>query len=84
MNELPTLYSNQEEIYTREVSYLQHAAAALGYKNAVVRTPDMDIFVILLFHMHAINLSIYLDTGSGKHRRLLDIFELAEPLGEDY
>ena len=57
VNELSTLYSNQEETDTRVVLYLHHAVA-LGYKNAVVRTPDTDIFVILLFHAHAINLSI--------------------------
>ena len=34
---------------TRVVLYL-HYAAALGYKNAVVRTPDTDIFAILLYH----------------------------------
>ena len=83
MNELPTLHSTQEETDTRVVLYLHHAVA-LGYKNAVVRTPDTDIFVILLFHAHAINLSIYLDTGSGKHRRLLNVSELAKSLGEEY
>ena len=83
MNEHPALYSNQEETDTRVVLYLHHAVA-LGYKNAVVRTPDTDIFVILLFHAHAINLSIYLDTGSGKHRRLLNVSELAKSLGEEY
>ena len=82
MNELPARYSNQEETDTRVVLYLHHAVA-LGYKNAVVRTPDTDIFLILLFHAHAINLSIYLDTGSGKHRRLLNVSELAKSLGEE-
>jgi len=43
VRELPTIYSNQEETDTRVVLYLHHAAA-LGYKNAVVRTPDTDIF----------------------------------------
>ncbi|XP_033987161.1 uncharacterized protein LOC117483109 [Trematomus bernacchii] len=83
VRELPTIYSNQEETDTRVVLYLHHAAA-LGYKNAVVRTPDTDIFVILLYHAHAIRLTIYLDTGSGKHRQLLNLSELAESLGEDY
>lgn len=83
VRELPTIYSNQEETDTRVVLYLHHAAA-LGYKNTVVRTPDTDIFVILLYHAHAIRLTIYLDTGSGKHRQLLNLSELAESLGEDY
>ena len=56
----------------------------LGYKSAVVRTPDTDIFVILLYHAHAITLTIYLDTGSGKHHRLVNVSDLAESLGKSY
>lgn len=83
VRELPTIYSNQEETDTRVVLYL-HYAASLGYRNAVVRTPDTDIFVILLYHAHAIRLNIYLDTGSGKHRQLLNLSDLAQSLGESY
>ena len=83
VHELPTIYSNQEETDIRVVLYLHHAAA-LGCKNAVVRTSDTDIFMILLYHAHAIKLTVYLDTGSGKHRQLLNISELAGSLGEDY
>ena len=56
----------------------------LEYKSAVVRTPDTDIFVILLYHAHAITLTIYLDTGSGKHRRLVNVSDLAEFLEKSY
>ena len=63
--------------------YLHHAAA-IGYKNAVVRTPDTDIFVILLYHSHNIKLTVYLYTGSGKRRQLVNASELAESLGENY
>lgn len=83
MRELHSIYSNQEETDTRVVLYL-HYAASLGYRNAVVRTPDTDIFVILLHHSHSIKLTVYLDTGSGKHRHLINISQLAESLGEDY
>ena len=58
MNEIPTLYNNQEELCERDV--------------VTDSTP------------HAINLSVYLDTGSGHHRRLLNVSELAELLGEEY
>ena len=47
IQELPTIYSNQEETDTRVVLYLHHAAA-IRHKNAVVRTSDTDIFMILL------------------------------------
>ena len=63
--------------------YLHHAVN-LGYKNAVVRTPDTDILVILLYHAHTISLTIYLDTGSGKHRKLINLSDLAASLGESY
>jgi hypothetical protein len=63
------------------VLYL-HYAASIGYKNAVVRTPE--IFVILLYHAYATKLPVYLDTGSGKHRQVLNISELAESLGQEY
>jgi len=65
------------------VLYLHHAVN-LGYKNAVVRTPDTDILVILLYHAHTISLTIYLDTGSGKHRKLINLSDLAASLGESY
>jgi hypothetical protein len=83
VHQLPTINSNQEETDTRVVLYLHHAAA-LGYKSAVVRSPDTDIFMIILHHAHAIKLTVYLDTGSGKHRQLLNLSELAESLGKDY
>ena len=82
-HELPTLYSTQEETDTRVVLYLHHAVS-LGYKNAVVRTPDTDIFIILLYHAHNIALTVFLDTGTGKNRRLINISELAECYGADY
>lgn len=50
----------------------------------MVRSPDTDIFVILLYYSHTIDLTIYLDTGTGKHRQFVNVTELAESLGEDY
>ena len=83
MNEVYTLYSNQEETDTRVILYLHHAVA-MGLKKAVVRTPDTDILFILLHHSHTLNLTIYLDTGTGKHRRLIDISTFAKSLGSLY
>jgi len=42
MREIEELKSNQEETDTRVVLYLNYAVK-LGYKSAVVRTPDSDI-----------------------------------------
>ena len=82
-NEIHELASNQEETDTRVVLYLKFAAQ-MGYKSAVVRTPDTNILVILLHHAHALQITIYLDTGMGKHRRLINVSDLAERKGAEY
>ena len=82
-NEVFSLYSNQEETDTRVVIYLAYAAAQ-GYLNAVVRTPDTDIFMILLYHCNSLDINVFLDTGSGKHRQLINMTELARSLGQEY
>ena len=43
-----------------------------------------DIFMILLHHANNIPLTIYLDTGTGKHQKIINITELAETFGRDY
>lgn len=74
--------SNQEETDTRIVLYLKYAAK-IGYKSAVVRTPDTDIFVILLFYAPSIGLTIFIDIGIGKHRKIVNVSEMAESMGTD-
>ena len=83
VNEIHSLRSNQEETDSRVVLYL-HFAEEMGYESAVVRTPDSDIFFILLHHSHSINITVYLDTGTGKHRRLINVTDLGRALGRDY
>ena len=83
--EIHELSSDQEETDTRVrvVLYL-HYAAKLGYKSVVVRTPDSDIFFILLHHSHSIGLNIYLDIGMGKHRQIINVTELAKSFEPEY
>lgn len=65
------------------VLYLQYAVSS-GFKDVVVRTPDTDIFVILLHYASTLKINIHLDTGTGKNRRLIDITSLAKSLGSDH
>ena len=62
--------------------YLKYAVK-LGYKSAVVRTPDTDTFVILLFDAMTIGLTIFLDNGTGKHRQIVNVSQMAESMGSD-
>ncbi|KAJ8333924.1 hypothetical protein SKAU_G00412430 [Synaphobranchus kaupii] len=81
LHEIPELSSDQEETDTWVVLYF-HYAARQGYKSAVVRTPDSDIFFI--HRSHSIGLTIFLDTGTGKHRQIVNVTELAKSLGPEY
>ena len=58
------LESSQEESDTRVVVYCKYAAEK-GYHFCHVKSPDSDVFFILLHHCQTIgNLSIFFDTGS--------------------
>ena len=83
VQEEPSLRSNQEETDTRVLLYLNHAEN-IGFKSAVVRTPDTDIFMILLHYCHNLKITVYLDTGCGRKRRLINITELAKSLGKEF
>lgn len=77
------LTSTQEETDTRTILYLKYAKI-LGFKTAVVRTPDSDLFIITLAYAHSLDgLRVLFDTGVGDHRRIIDIPMLAQDLGEE-
>ena len=82
-NEIFSMNSNQEETDTRVVLYIDYAQKC-GFKNAVIRTPDTDIFFILLFHAHDFNIEIFLDIGSGKNRQLINVTMKAKNLGKEW
>ena len=82
-SELHSLESNQEETDTRIVLYIAHAQAE-GYDRVVIRSPDSDVFFILLHYAHTFQLTILFDTGSGDKRRVMNITALSQDLGDDY
>ena len=65
LSEIHSLQSNQEETDTRIVIYIKHAEDQ-GFKSAVVREPDTDVFFVLLFHAHDLEITIYVDIGTEK------------------
>lgn len=83
VSEIHELMSNQEETDTRVILYINYAVR-MGYQSAVVRTPDTDIFLILLHYASSIPINIYLDTGTGKSRRIVNVTELANTMGSEY
>jgi hypothetical protein len=82
--EIESLRSEQEETDTRVILYLLYAKQQ-GYRYAVVHSPDSDIFFILLYYVQKLEpLIIFFDTGSGQHRRLLNITEIGKDLGHEF
>ena len=79
--EVCELKSGQEETDTRVVLYASYGAK-LGYEFIRVRSPDSDIFFILLHHVSNIESTILFDTGCGNKRRLLNVTEKAKDLGQ--
>ena len=82
--ELNRLHSTQEETDTRIILYCLYAKEQ-GYSSAVIRSPDSDIFFILLHYAAKLNpLKIYFDTGRNPKRRLIDVSQLAQDLTPRY
>ena len=63
--------------------YLQQAVQ-WGYKSSVVKNPDTDILMNLLYHADKLKVTTYLGYGSGVHRELINVSELASSLRSDY
>ena len=51
---------------------------------AVVKTPDTEIFLILLHHATSILNGVFLDNGLGKQCRLINVSEIAREKGPNY
>ena len=76
LSEIYSLQSNQEETDTRIVIYIKYAEDQ-DFKS------DTDIFFILLFHAHDLEITVYVDIGTGKKQRLVNISELASTLAKE-
>ena len=79
--ELHSLTSSQEETDTRVILYAL-SGASNGYEVVKVRSPDSDIFFILLHHSSKIAADILFDTGYGNKRRLINVSHLANLYGQ--
>ena len=83
VNKCLSLRSDQEETDTRIVLYLHHASQK-GFTSAVVRSPDTDVLMIVMHHSDEIPIRIFLDTGTGKNRKVINVSELSQSYGAPY
>ena len=76
---VPELHSNHEEPDTRLLLHAQHASTM--HSSVRIRSPDTDVFILMLAHNAEIRSLLYFDTGSGNNRRVIDINEVHAQLG---
>ena len=76
---VPELNSNHEEADTRLILHAQHAC--ITHSKVTIRSPDTDVFILMLAHKTEIRSLLIFDTGSGNNRRLIDINKVYEQLG---
>lgn len=77
------LYSSHEEADTKIILHCMHAVQNATPEALVVRSPDTDVFLLLLAFAVKISSPLFFDTGTGNNRRLLDITDLSNKLPED-
>lgn len=78
-----SLLSNQEETDTRVILYCKYAQEH-GYEHVRVRSPDSDLFFILLLYVHELTITVLFETGTGNRKRLINLTELAEDYTAEY
>ena len=76
------LYSEQEEADTRIILHCLFAASSEPV-NIIVRSPDTDVLILLLYYCATIKLPVYFDTGTGNKRRLIDVKSIAAAVGSE-
>ena len=78
------LCSDQEEADTRIILHLLHIAKETQEDvPIVVRSPDTDVFVLLVHFSHRIKQKVLFDTGVGNIRHLTEVQKVSASLGED-
>ena len=83
VQDLASLYSNQEETDSMVVLYCKYAHEQ-GYENVRVHSRDRDVFFILLHPAKALPCTLYFHTGSGNNKRLINITELVADYTKEY
>ena len=81
---IPELRSSQEESDTRIILYCKYAESK-GYQCVKIRSPDSDVFWILLHYAHTFeNTALLLESGTEDKQRLLDVTSFAKKYSPEF
>ena len=78
------LFSSQEEADTQIILHALHASERVPAEmKIVIRSPDTDVFILLIAYTSGMNQQVLFETGTGNKKRLLNIPAIASAVGED-
>ena len=77
---VPTLRSDHEEADTRMLLHAKHAS--LSCDKVMIYTPDTDVIIAAISVCSAIEADLFVMTGKGNARRIIDITKIAEKANE--
>ena len=84
--DIQELRSTQEEADTRIILHCLYAAQHHFDKSSgsiVVRSPDTDVFVLLVYYSPRIHAEIVFETGTGEKLRHISVNDVHSTLGDD-
>uniref|UniRef100_UPI00358E53D5 uncharacterized protein n=3 Tax=Myxine glutinosa TaxID=7769 RepID=UPI00358E53D5 len=81
---LDSMTSSQEETDSRIILYCEYAQSK-NFNYVRVKSPDTDVFFILLHYAHRLaDITVLFDTGTGNKKKLINISELAHNYSHEY
>lgn len=78
------LYSEQEEADTKILLHCKYISRNSSSVPIIKRSPDTDVFILLLAFASKFETMILFDTGTANSRRLLNISKLSNTLSENF
>ncbi|XP_068222180.1 golgin subfamily A member 6-like protein 26 [Palaemon carinicauda] len=82
--EVEALQSSQKEADSRIILHLHHMASQVSEDfTIVIRSPDTDVFILLLKFAQVLKQTILFDTGVGDKRRLIDVHKVVDKTGKE-
>ena len=74
------LFSSQEEADTRIILHCFYVSRQPCIDRIVVKSPDTDVFLLLMTFAEAMGKSIIFDTGAGNNRRQINMSKLSSSI----
>ena len=75
VREVESMSSNHEETDSTVVLYCKYACDQ-GYESVRIRSPDSDVFFVMLHHTSSFSCTVLFDTGTGNNKRLINMTDL--------